>query len=316
MLPLLGIRDIWANIAFTVCSFTAWAILYEMWRGMRMRHRHGEPYLLAVYMLFNRYRQRYGGYVVHLGLVMLAVGIIGSHFFQEQQDTVLKPGQEMHVAGYKLVYLGNIDSSYPDVEILTAQLQVWHDGQLQQFIYPGRQLYTSFANQPTSLISITTYGLTDLYVFLADWNGVSEATIRVFVNPLVPLVWLGGIVMLLGGIICWWPLRRKQPMSNHVGAGVESKEEGTLASPLPEQQPVSDPLKALTPHPSEQQPEMQTQDSVGARVAERGGVGLYGRPPLPSTASAEDDVSRPMAIYRPPVGIIKDPLAHDEESTT
>ena len=211
-----------------------------MWRGVRVRHRHGEPHLYALFMLFERYRQRYGGYLVHLGLVMLAVGIIGSHFFQIQQDAVLKPGQEMDVAGYKLVYLGNIDRTYPDVEILTAQLQVWHDEQLQQFIYPGRQLYTSFANQPTSLISITTYGLTDLYVFLADWNGASKATIRVFVNPLVPLVWLGGIMMLLGGIICWWPSRRKQPISDRIGSGVVLGGEGTPASSLSEQQPVSD----------------------------------------------------------------------------
>ena len=238
VLPLLGIRDVWANIAFAVCSFTACAILYEMWRGVRVRHRHGESYPVALYMLFDRYRQRYGGYLVHLGLVMLAVGIIGSHFFQVQQDAVLKPGQEMNVAGYKLVYFGNIDRTYPDVEILTAQLQVWHDGQLQQFIYPGRQLYTSFADQPTSLISITTYNLTDLYVFLADWNGVSQATIRVFVNPLVPLVWLGGIVMLLGGIICWWPPRKKrsvaliEPEAMQVPdpVGVVSTGGGTLAS--------------------------------------------------------------------------------------
>jgi cytochrome c-type biogenesis protein CcmF len=243
VLPLAGIRDIWANIAFAVCSFTAGAILYEIWRGVRVRHRHGEPYPIALYMLFERYRQRYGGYLVHLGLVMLAVGVIGSHFFQVQQDAVLKPGQEMKIADYKLVYFGNIDRKYPDVEILTAQLQVWHDGGLQQYIYPGRQLYTSFANQPASLISITTYGLTDLYVFLANWNGPSEATIRVFVNPLVPLVWLGGLVMLLGGIICWWPERRKrrvlvtepdtekETVSERVGAGVVPGEEGTLASP-------------------------------------------------------------------------------------
>jgi cytochrome c-type biogenesis protein CcmF len=141
------------------------------------------------------------------------------------------------------VYLGNIDRTYPDVEILTAQLQVWHEGQLQQYIYPGQQVYASFANQPTSLISITTYGLTDLYVFLANWNGPSEATIRVFVNPLVPLVWLGGLLMLLGGIICWWPQHRKprivltkpdtekEPVSDRVGAGVVLGGVGTLASP-------------------------------------------------------------------------------------
>jgi cytochrome c-type biogenesis protein CcmF len=250
---MLGIRDVWANIAFAVCAFTACAILYELWRGVRVRHRHGEAYLFALYMLFNRYRQRYGGYLVHLGLVMLALGIIGSHFFQVQQDAVLKPGQEIDVAGYKLVYLGNIDRTYPDVEILTAQLQVWHDGQLQQFIYPGRQLYTSFANQPTSLISITTHGLTDLYVFLADWNGVSEATIRVFVNPLVPLVWLGGIVMLLGGIICWWPTRRKPGLglnsATSVGTrGVEQRIVGLYGHPpMPSSTSVGADLSCPTP---------------------------------------------------------------------
>ena len=216
ILPLAGIRDIWANVAFAVCAFTAGAILYEVWRGVRVRHRHGEAYPIALYMLINRYRQRYGGYIVHLGFVLLAVGVIGSHFFQSQQDAVLKPGQQISLAGYQLVYFGNVDLKYPDVEIITAQLQVWHDGQLQQYIYPGRDFYPNFGNQPASIISITTHNLTDLYVFLADWNGPSQATIRVFVNPLVPLVWLGGLLMLLGGITCWWPERRKRKPPTHL----------------------------------------------------------------------------------------------------
>ena len=216
ILPLAGIRDIWPNIAFAVCSFTAGAILYEIWRGVRVRHSHGEPYVLALYMLINRYRQRYGGYIVHLGLVMLAIGVIGSHFFQMQTDAVLKPGQEIDIAGYKLVYFGNITQNYPDVDVVTAQLQVWHDGQLQEYIYPGRQFYANFNNQPASLIPITTFGLTDLYVFLDNWNGPAQATIRVFINPLVPLVWYGGLLMLLGGIICWWPEKRRQRITRSV----------------------------------------------------------------------------------------------------
>jgi cytochrome c-type biogenesis protein CcmF len=237
ILPLAGIRDIWPNIAFAVCSFTAGAIFYEIWRGVRVRHSHGEPYPLALYMLINRYRHRYGGYIVHLGLVMLAVGVIGSHFFQLQTDAVLKPGQEINIAGYKLVYFGNIDQKYPDVEVVTAQLQVWHDGQLQEYIYPGRQFYANFGNQPASVIPITTFGLTDLYVFLDNWNGPAQATIRVFINPLVPLVWYGGLLMLLGGIICWWPEKRRQRItrsissqgiSDPVGAGAAPGGEGTL----------------------------------------------------------------------------------------
>jgi cytochrome c-type biogenesis protein CcmF len=205
ILPLAGILNVAANIGFTVCTFTATAILYELWRGVRVRHSHGEPYWLALYMLFYRYRQRYGGYVVHLGLVLLAVGVIGSQFFQIQQDAVLKPGQEVTVAGYRLVYFGNIDMKESSTETITAQVQIWRDGQLQRYIYPGRVFYHNFADQPASLISITTFGLTDLYIILDDWNGAGQATIRVFVNPLVPLVWIGGLLMLLGGIVCWWP---------------------------------------------------------------------------------------------------------------
>jgi cytochrome c-type biogenesis protein CcmF len=141
--------------------------------------------------------------------VLLAVGVIGSQFFQVSKDATLKAGQEMDVADYRFVYFGNIDSTYPNVEMITSQLQIWHDGQLQEYIYPGRSLYANFANQPASSISITTFGLTDVYVFLADWNGPAQATIRVFVNPLVPLVWLGGLLMLFGGITCWWPQYRR-----------------------------------------------------------------------------------------------------------
>jgi len=209
ILPLVGVTDVLANIGFAICAFTAGAILYELWRGVRVRHKHGENYLFALYMLFARYRQRYGGYLVHLGMVALVVGIIGSHFFQQQQDSVLKSGQEMSIAGYRFVYFGNIDMNQSDSETVISQVQIWHDGQLLRYIYPGRTMYHNFGNQPASLISITTSGLTDLYVYLDDWSGNTQATIRVFVNPLVPLVWYGGALMLLGGVICWWPQRRR-----------------------------------------------------------------------------------------------------------
>jgi cytochrome c-type biogenesis protein CcmF len=55
------------------------------------------------------------------------------------------------------------------------------------------------------MISITTYGLTDLYVFLEDWQGAAQATIHIYVNPLTVLVWFGGLVLILGGVVCWWP---------------------------------------------------------------------------------------------------------------
>jgi cytochrome c-type biogenesis protein CcmF len=208
-LPLLGMRSWWAIVGFSVCTFAAGTIVYEVWRGVRVRHGHGEQYALALGRLVSRHRQRYGGYLVHLGLVVLACGVIGSQFFQQDHDAMLKRGQRVAVAGYTLTFLGASDTAAAGVETVTAHLRVTNGGRRVADIYPGRSIYANFQNQPTSQISITDFGLRDLYVFLADWDGTSTVTVRVFVNPLVPLVWFGGLMMLAGGITCWWPERRR-----------------------------------------------------------------------------------------------------------
>ena len=209
LLPVCGITNVAANIGFSVCAFTAGAILYELWRGARVRHSHGEPYGKAVFMLFKRYRQRYGGYVVHLGLILLVAGIVGSSFFQQEKDATLTPGQEMGIGGYSFIFLGNIDVKDTDKETVSSQVQIWRDGHLLQYIYPGRITYTNYPTQPTSAIMIQTYQGTDVYVYLADWQGASEAKLSVFITPLVSWVWGGGVLMILGGILCWWPDRRR-----------------------------------------------------------------------------------------------------------
>jgi cytochrome c-type biogenesis protein CcmF len=208
VLPLLGITDITANIGFTVCAFTAVAILYELWRGMRVRHSHGEAYPIALWMLLQRDRQRYGGYIVHLGLLLLVVGVIGSHAFQLKKEATLNVGQDMTIGSYRLTFLGSTsgtDALDNSKIILQSQLQIWQNGQLLGYIYPGRVVYTHFGNQPTSTIPIKTFGVTDLYVILDQANGLNQASFHVFLNPLVPFIWYGGIIMCLGGIICWWP---------------------------------------------------------------------------------------------------------------
>jgi cytochrome c-type biogenesis protein CcmF len=210
-LPLLGMRAWWAILGFSICTFAAGTIVYEVWRGVRVRHGHGEDYLAALGRLVARHRRRYGGYLVHLGLVALAVGVIGSQFFQQKHDALLAHGQHIAVASYTVTFLDASDVVRGDVETVTAHLRVSSGSQTLGDIYPARNIYANFQNQPTSDISITTYGLQDLYVFLADWDESGNVTIRVFVNPLVPLIWLGGALMLLGGAICWWPERRRAP---------------------------------------------------------------------------------------------------------
>jgi cytochrome c-type biogenesis protein CcmF len=210
-LPLLGMRAWWAILGFSICTFTAGTIAYEVWRGVRVRHGHGEGYLAALVQLVARHRQRYGGYLVHVGLVALAVGVIGSQFFQLKEAAELTHGQHLTVGNYTISFVSVSDTISGDVETVRTHLRVTSGGHALMDIYPARLIYANFQNQPASELAINTVGLQDLYVFLADSDGSSNATIQVFVNPLVPLVWLGGVLMLLGGVVCWWPERRRAP---------------------------------------------------------------------------------------------------------
>ncbi|HLZ23185.1 MAG TPA: heme lyase CcmF/NrfE family subunit [Ktedonobacterales bacterium] len=211
LLPLFGVVNVMANVGFAVCAFVAATIFYEIWRGVRVRHGHGEAYARAFWMLVSRHRQRYGGYLVHLGLVVLAVGVIGSAFFQTERDAQLSKGQSLSIGGYAVTYAGISDTVNNGVEDIIAHFVVSRNGQKLDDIYPAQRIFPGFENQPTSKLSITTYDLRDVYVFLSayDGTGATSATIRVFINPLVSLVWLGGIMMLLGGMFCWWPERRR-----------------------------------------------------------------------------------------------------------
>jgi cytochrome c-type biogenesis protein CcmF len=209
VLPLLGMHSLWAVLGFAACAFTAATITYEVWRGVHVRHGHGESYMRALGMLVSRHRRRYGGYLVHIGLVILAMGVIGSYFFQQHRDAVVLRGQSTELAGFTLTYQDISDTGQNGVETILTHFTVSRDGQKLGDIYPGERIFANFEDQPTSVISITTHGLSDLYVFLSGFDGTKSATIRVFYNPLVPLVWTGGVLMLLGGIFCWWPERRR-----------------------------------------------------------------------------------------------------------
>ncbi len=223
ILPIFGEANIVANIGFAVCAFAAATIFYELWRGMRVRHGHGESYPTALLMLVRRHRQRYGGYLVHLGLVILAVGVIGSHFFQAEQDLSLRAGQSATVAGYTITYRGISSSVQDSVQTIKTHFTISQNGQHLNDIYPGERIFPGFEDQPASIVSITTYGATDLYVFLAGYEGTNSATLKVFINPLVSFVWLGGILMLLGGILCWWPVARPVARLSETGAATNRR---------------------------------------------------------------------------------------------
>jgi cytochrome c-type biogenesis protein CcmF len=206
-LVLVGIRDVLPLAGLAACAFVIASIAIEFWNGVKLRrlHRH-EGSVLALARLVRRNNRRYGGYIVHLGIVLIGVGIIGSSFYKTEDMIVLAPGQSATVQGFTLAFNGLKRTATPDSLTVAAPLTVMHDGTSYPPLFPSKVTHRNFEEQPpTSGVAIDTVQLKDVYVVLSDYGGDGRANLLVWVNPLVSLIWAGGPLLLLGFFICLWP---------------------------------------------------------------------------------------------------------------
>jgi cytochrome c-type biogenesis protein CcmF len=209
---LFGVRQWYALVAFLLCGFVLWTILFEWFRGTRARHRmRAENYLKAFWGLIWANRPRYGGYIVHISVLLIAVGIIGSSFYDEQKQATLMPGESMTIGGYTLTYEGMEQYQTLSKGVVSATLSVYNDGKLVGRLVPETYFHRSF-EQAVTEVAIRATLAEDLYVILAGWDEDGSAAFKVLVNPLVSWIWVGGGVMLAGGLIVFWPERRRQPL--------------------------------------------------------------------------------------------------------
>ena len=189
-------------VAYTFSAFVLATILIEVIRGTRATG--------SVFLLVSRNRRRYGGYVVHAAVVLLAIGIAGSSAYGTVREVRLTPGQSTTVAGYTLTFLGtqpirndpNRTGGYAGLAVKGH----WH-GTLRS----GDVTYTGFGETDRDVgIKIDWLRAEDLYV-IADFEKGSPAVFfKVLVKPLVNLIWLAGIVFVLGSLVALWPDAREQ----------------------------------------------------------------------------------------------------------
>jgi cytochrome c-type biogenesis protein CcmF len=210
---LASIHDPLPLIAFAACAFVLGSIALEFWTGISARRsRSTEGYALALRRLVRRNNRRYGGYVVHLGIILVGLGIVGSSFFKSENRVILQPGQSAKVAGFTLTYQGLKQSATADSSTVAAPLDVSRAGQSYPALLPSKVTHRNFEDQPpTSGVAIDSVHLQDLYVVLTDYSSNGTAGFLVFLNPLVSLIWMGGPVFLLGFLICMWPEPRPRP---------------------------------------------------------------------------------------------------------
>jgi cytochrome c-type biogenesis protein CcmF len=144
----------------------------------------------------KRRRRRYGAYLAHLGLAVLVAGIGASHFWQQEKDVTLAPGQQVTVAGYTLTYAGSEQRQLSDHTELVAMMR-FGDATLE----PARATYAGLGGQSLTRVAINTTPVADLYVVLAGVTEDGSASFSVFVNPLVSWIWAGGAIIIFGVLL-------------------------------------------------------------------------------------------------------------------
>ena len=209
LLLLLGMRHAYAVATFGICLLVLSTIVAEFVRGARARRRNrGESIPTALGRLIWREPRRYGGYIIHVGVVLAFIGFSGSAFTRQWEQKV-SPGQTFQAAGYDLTYRGVTEKNEPGVQSEKAEVVVSRNGRDLALLTPHRNWYEKSEQLSTEVAIYATWGH-DLYLILAGLDEGQDASFKVYLNPLVGWFWWGGIIMCLGGVLVLLPARQRK----------------------------------------------------------------------------------------------------------
>jgi len=209
-LALAGVRHPYALIAFGLCLFVAWTIVAEFYKGARaVRARTGLHPLMAAVELTRRNTRRYGGYLVHMGVVLMFVGFAGSAFNRHATHE-LAVGATAGIGRYQLRMADIRQGENENYSWDHAVVEVFQGGRKIATLEPERRFYKA-SRQPTSEVAIRRRLHEDLYL---NFAGLSEdnrrGVIQAYVFPLVSWIWIGFALLVFGGLVCLTPGRARQ----------------------------------------------------------------------------------------------------------
>ncbi len=198
--------------------FATLAVLMEFWKGIRARMSQGENPLAAFGTLVSLNRRRYGGYFVHLAVIMIGLGFIGEAFFMQQTQGTLAQGESLHLAGYTVRFDALRQYIGADGRQITeADASVLRDGKLLATLKPRQDFFAEHGQRVTAPDSYATMG-GDVYVILIGWEdiGMGGSTFKVYYNPMIAWTWLGAFVLIGGTLVAMWPQRADRSHRSYV----------------------------------------------------------------------------------------------------
>jgi cytochrome c-type biogenesis protein CcmF len=221
-LLVFGVQNWVALLGYWVVTFSTTLTLFEFIRADAARVRSkGENPFKALSVLMARNRRRYGGYVIHLGVLIMAFGIISNEIYQQETQIRLSLGQTAALEDFTMEFVSVDRFPGPDDLVITeATVDVYKNGEFVRTLTPRTELYTR-TMQPMTIPSARSTFTEDFYVILVNFEGTTadEATFRIFLNPLINWVWAGAIIFVAGTLVAAWP----DPAEQRIMAGRREK---------------------------------------------------------------------------------------------
>lgn len=211
-LPILfyfGVQDFQPIFFYALSIFVLVTLVREYYLGAKVAIRHSNPGRMKSFLSFAlKNRRRYGGFLVHAGVVFMVVGLAGYGFFQFKEDFRLKPGQEIQVQNYRLRYKTLQSVSGKNYEGGGAVIEVYRNNRFIRILQPEKRAYQR--DKPsTTEVAILNNLKKDLYLILGGWERDATINLTVVINPLLMWVWIGTFVTILGVLWAVIPVRRK-----------------------------------------------------------------------------------------------------------
>ena len=201
--PVAGIRDVLAVVALAVISFAALATAMDIGReslGRAARRSGRRARALAAHLISDR--RRHGGLLVHFGILVIALGLVGSGAYQETRSLALSPGDAFELGGARIHYVGITREDGPNYAAQRASFSIREpDGRVES-LHTERRRYP-FGAMTTTEAGIRSGMLADLYLALEGVYGDGRIALRAYRNPLVNWIWFGWAVALAGVVVAW-----------------------------------------------------------------------------------------------------------------
>ncbi len=221
LMVVLGIQKAWAVIGYGVIILLLVTHFLEFYRGVKARRKMtGENPLIALYRLMTKNRRRYGGYIVHLGIAFIAMGIIGSQNYDLETMKTVPIGGSIEIKDYKIVY-EKLDQRAEGInDIVYADLTVFKNGKRIGSYQPEKVFYGNW-DQPSSEVAIYSSIKEDLYIVLSAWEDDGRGTFIVKVNPMMTWMWVGSFMIVIGSLFAVWNGRFNNITPRYTGVNKE-----------------------------------------------------------------------------------------------